>query len=131
MQAIGCDIVQIPRIEQLLEKSREAFLKRVYMPQEQENAQKYIQNPQKYASHLAKRFAAKEAFSKAVGTGFGKSIAMNDIGVINNEAGAPELIFSEKAKKLLDEKFGDKVIVCLSLSDDYPQALAFVVISSH
>ena len=131
MQAIGCDIVQIPRIEQLIAKSSEAFLKRVYMPQEQENAQKYMQNPQKNASHLAKRFAAKEAFSKAVGTGFGKSIAMNDIGVINNEAGAPEFIFSEKAKMLLKEKFGDKVSVHLSLSDDYPQALAFVVITNH
>ncbi len=131
MQAIGCDIVQIPRIEQLIEKSNEAFLKRVYMPQEQENAQKYIQNPQKYASYLAKRFAAKEAFSKAVGTGFGKSIAMNDIGVINNKTGAPEFIFSGKAKQLLDEKFGNKVSVQLSLSDDYPQALAFVVINNH
>lgn len=126
--AVGCDIVQIPRIEKLLEKNADQFLARVFTESEQQLAQKFLNNSKLYASHLAKRFAAKEAFAKAMGTGFGATLAMNDFGVRNNLQGAPEFVFSSKAQNALEKIFGTEVSVKLSLSDDYPQAMALVFI---
>ncbi len=126
--SIGCDIVQIPRIEALLEKNEQAFLARVFTKAEQHAAEKYSQNRQGFIAHFAKRFAAKEAFAKALGTGFGQTISMQDVAVENTVKGAPLFIFSSKAQAAIEASFGEGAMVKLSLSDDYPQALAFVII---
>lgn len=131
MLAVGCDIVQIPRIARLIETKGDAFLTRVFTISERETATKFAKQSEKYAAHFAKRFAAKEAFAKALGSGFGQTIAMQDVGVANDAKGAPFFEFSDKAKQALTKQFGDKVSVSLSLSDDAPQAMAFVVIHEN
>jgi holo-[acyl-carrier protein] synthase len=127
-QAIGCDIIQIPRIEALLESAGEKFIERVFTSSERQSAEKKKHNTRLYAAHFAKRFAAKEAFAKALGTGFGQSLAMHSLGIINNSSGAPEFELSTQAKKAVEAKFGHSYEIDVSLSDDYPQALAFVII---
>jgi holo-[acyl-carrier protein] synthase len=122
---IGSDIVEIERIEKLTQRFGKKFLERVFTKQEQEKAFSYS-NP---ASSLAKRFAAKEAFAKALGTGIGQSLSWQDIEVMNLVSGKPEIVLKEKAEKLLKEKAALKVpFIHLSLSDSRRYALAMVVI---
>jgi len=84
------------------------------------------------AGTLAKRFAAKEAFSKAVGTGFKAGVFMKDIGVVNARSGAPTLALAGGAKARLDAITppGHVAVVHLTLTDDHPWAQAFVVIEA-
>ena len=84
------------------------------------------------AGTLAKRFAAKEAFSKAVGTGFKRGVFMKDIGVVNAPSGAPTLALTGGARARLDAltPAGHLAIVHLTLTDDHPWAQAFVVIEA-
>lgn len=128
---IGCDIIQIDRIEKLLASSGDAFLKRVFTEGEREHAEKYKRNKASVVSHFAKRFAAKEAFAKALGTGFGATISMQDVGVKNDEAGNPYLSLSEKAEKALERITGGETVAHLSLSDDHPVAMAVVIIEKR
>jgi holo-[acyl-carrier protein] synthase len=80
----------------------------------------------------AKRFAAKEAFSKAVGTGFRKGVFMKDIGVVNAPSGAPTLALTGGAKAALDALIpsGHEAHIHLSLTDDHPWAQAFIIIEA-
>jgi holo-[acyl-carrier protein] synthase len=119
---IGTDIIQIDRIKKLFDKYQEAFLVKNFHPKECEFFSNLSQ--EKSISYLAKRFAGKEAVSKAFGSGIGAGLAFKDIAILNDEFGAPYVeISSALGENLAKNK------IHISLSDDYPIAVAFVVIS--
>src|SRR4029453_6578985 len=93
---------------------------------------KAARRPQTVAGTLAKRFAAKEAFSKAVGTGFKRGVFMRDIGVVNLPSGEPTLHLTGGAKQRLDAITppGHLARVHLTMTDDHPFALAVVIITA-
>jgi holo-[acyl-carrier protein] synthase len=121
---IGTDIVSIDRIKKSIKNKK--FVNRVYNIKEISKCKKLINS----GHCFAKRFAAKEAFSKALGTGISNGINLNEIIVKNNISGKPYFNFEGDTKKLLKKKFKNKVIkTSLSLSDENKYAVAFVTIS--
>jgi holo-[acyl-carrier protein] synthase len=124
---IGTDIVDIRRIEASLKKSGAKFEARLFTQNERALAKKRKAGKAR-AAFYAKRFAGKEAFAKATGTGFGKHLSFQDIEIVSAKSGAPKLTCLATAKKLLKKMSRKKVKVDVSLSDDYPYAQAFVVI---
>lgn len=125
---IGSDLCNIERIEQSLERFGDRFLNRVFTKTEQAKA---ASRPHTAAGTLAKRFAAKEAFSKAVGTGFKRGVFMKDIGVVNAASGAPTLHLTGGAKARLDAMTppGHAIDIHLTMTDDHPFAQAFVILA--
>ncbi len=125
--AIGSDLCNIERIQGSLDRFGERFLARVFTDTERAKAER---RPFTIAGTLAKRFAAKEAFSKAVGTGFKRGVFMKDIGVVNAPSGAPTLALTGGAKARLDALTppGHAVDVHLTMTDDHPWAQAFVIL---
>ena len=121
---IGTDIVNIDRIQKIILKNREGFIKRVLT----EHEQALFSNKADSAAFCAKRFAAKEAFSKALGTGIGRVVSFQDLTVRNNDNGKPHFIPSEKLRLYLLEE-GVKQ-AHLSISDESQYALAFVVLEA-
>ena len=120
---IGSDIVEINRIKKALRNKN--FKKKIFSSGEI----KTIENkPNKTASY-AKRFAAKEAFSKALGTGISNGISFKDISVINNKKGKPYIELFGKTKSVVKSILKKKYKIFLSLSDEKNYALAMVVIS--
>ena len=119
---IGTDIVHIKRMRDSLEKYGHKFARRILTQREfSEFASK-----QNKAAYLAKRFAAKEATAKAMGTGFSNGLSLQHIGVINDNAGKPELELLEVAEKFLrDNKIKQ---THLSLADEKDYAVAFVTL---
>ncbi len=126
---IGSDLCNIERIQASLDRFGARFEQRVFTQVELAKARR---RPFTYAATLAKRFAAKEAFSKAVGTGFKAGVFMRDIGVVNAPSGAPTLALTGGAKARLDAMVpaGHGVRVHLTLTDDHPWAQALVVIEA-
>lgn len=116
---IGCDIVQIPRIQRLYERYGKRFENYCFTEAEQKEAAKKPDAVEFYA----KRYAAKEAFSKAIRTGFGDRLNFQDITVVNDVSGAPSFVFSPRIQKFLGKKK-----VHLSISDDPPAAMAVVIV---
>ena len=127
--AIGSDLCNIERIQASLDRFGERFESRVFTDHEQAKA---ARRPFTKAGTLAKRFAAKEAFAKAVGTGFKAGVFMKDIGVVNAPSGAPTLELSGGAAARLAAitPAGYRAAVHLTLTDDHPWAQAFVVIEA-
>ncbi len=127
---IGSDLCNIERIQNSLDRFGERFLNRVFTETERAKA---ASRPHTTAGTLAKRFAAKEAFSKAVGTGFKHGVFMKDIGVVNAPSGAPTLALSGGAKARLDALTppGHAMDIHLTLTDDHPWAQAFVILSAR
>jgi holo-[acyl-carrier protein] synthase len=121
---VGTDIVNIDRIQKIILKNRDGFIKRVLT----EHEQALFANKADSAAFCAKRFAAKEAFSKALGTGIGKVVSFQDLTVRNNENGKPHFIPSEKLRLYLLEK-GIKQ-AHLSISDESQNAVAFVILET-
>ena len=121
---VGTDIVNIDRIQKIILKNREGFIKRVLT----EHEQALFANKADSAAFCAKRFAAKEAFSKALGTGIGKVVSFQDLTVRNNENGKPHFIPSEKLRLYLLEKGIKKAH--LSISDESQNAVAFVILET-
>jgi len=123
----GSDLCNIERIQASLDRFGERFIARVFTDTERSKAER---RPFTRAGTYAKRFAAKEAFSKAVGTGFRQGVFMKDIGVVNAASGAPTLALTGGAKARLDAitPAGHSAEVHLTMTDDHPFALAFVVI---
>ncbi|WP_264720162.1 holo-[acyl-carrier-protein] synthase [Wolbachia endosymbiont (group B) of Eucosma cana] len=117
---IGTDIVYIPRILRISQKYGEKFLNKVYTKKEIEISKKYNRQEVR-AKYFAKRFAAKEAFVKALGTGFSQGIIMKDIEIYSNIRGKPHLAIT---KDFISKDYK----IHLSLSDDQDYATAFVVI---
>ena len=126
---LGSDLCNIERIQASLDRFGERFENRVFTEKERAKAQR---RPFTRAGTYAKRFAAKEAFSKAVGTGFRRGVFMKDIGVINAPSGAPTLALAGGAKVALDALIPDgyEARVHLTLTDDHPWAQAFVIIEA-
>ena len=126
---LGSDLCNIERIQNSLDRFGDRFLQRVFTEIEQAKAEK---RPFTRAGTLAKRFAAKEAFSKAVGTGFAQGVFMRDIGVVNARSGAPTLHLTGGAKARLDAMTpeGHVAVVHLTITDDHPWAQAFVIIEA-
>ena len=124
---IGSDLCNIERIQNSLDRFGERFIARVFTATEKAKAES---RPFTRAGTYAKRFAAKEAFSKAVGTGFKRGVFMRDIGVVNQKSGAPTLALSGGAKERLDAltPSGHRAEVHLTMTDDHPFAQAFVII---
>lgn len=127
---LGSDLCNIERIQASLDRFGERFENRVFTEVERAKANR---RPFTKAGTLAKRFAAKEAFSKAVGTGFKAGVFMKDIGVVNAPSGAPTLALTGGARARLDALTpqGHVAVVHLTLTDDHPWAQAFVVIEAH
>ncbi|MFL6733556.1 MAG: holo-ACP synthase [Sphingomicrobium sp.] len=127
---IGSDLCNIERIQNSLDRFGERFLNRVFTDVERKKA---ASRPHTIAGTLAKRFAAKEAFSKAVGTGFKRGVFMKDIGVVNAASGAPTLQLTGGAKVRLDAlaPAGHAIDIHLTMTDDHPWAQAFVILSAR
>jgi holo-[acyl-carrier protein] synthase len=125
---IGNDICDIRRIEKTLERFGDRFLHKVFTAEEQRKAASRV-NP---AHTLAKRFAAKEAMTKALGTGFRYGVHFSDIGVVNAPTGRPTFKLTGGAARKLAELTPDGHIarVDLTLTDEYPLAEAVVIISA-
>ena len=128
--AIGSDLCNIERIANSLDRFGERFENRVFTEVERAKA---ARRPFTKAGTLAKRFAAKEAFSKAVGTGFKAGVFMRDIGVVNMRSGAPTLQLTGGAASRLAAitPAGHEAVIHLTLTDDHPWAQAFVVIEAR
>ena len=124
---IGSDLCNIERIQGSIDRFGERFLQRVFTDTERAKA---ARRPFTAAGTLAKRFAAKEAFSKAVGTGFKRGVFMKDIGVVNLASGQPTLHLTGGAKARLDAlaPAGHAIEVHLTITDDHPWAQAFVIL---
>ncbi|HSR00046.1 MAG TPA: holo-ACP synthase [Sphingomicrobium sp.] len=127
---IGSDLCNIERIARSLERWGDRFLDRVFTDLERAKAES---RPHTKAGTLAKRFAAKEAFSKAVGTGFKRGVYMKDIGVVNLPSGAPTLRLAGGAKARLDALApeGHAIDIHLTMTDDHPWAQAFVILTAR
>ena len=123
---IGTDIVNIKRMEKSLKNNNKKLINKIFSKKEIKYCKK---KPNKY-SYYAKRFAAKEAFSKALGTGIRKGIAFKDIEVFNDTLGKPFIKLKGKSLIFLYKKIKTKKYeIYLSLSDDDPWAQATVIIS--
>ena len=121
---IGTDIVSVDRIKNLLKNKN--FINRIFNKKEILKCKKINNSINCYA----KRFAAKEAFSKALGTGISNGINFNEIVVLNKKSGKPYISIIGKTKKMLKKKFKKKNSkISLSLSDEKKYAVAFVTIS--
>ena len=127
---LGSDLCNIERIRASLDRFGTRFETRVFTAAEQAKA---ARRPMTKAGTLAKRFAAKEAYSKAVGTGFRAGVFMKDIGVVNAPSGAPTLALTggAAARLLAITPPGHVAVVHLTLTDDHPWAQAFVVIEAR
>ncbi len=128
---IGNDIVDISRIENLLARFGQRFKNRCFTPEEIARAESRNE-PGDVAATYAKRFAAKEACAKALGTGISEGVAFRDIAVINYPEGKPEIRLGGQALQRLKTITppGHEAAIHLSLSDEPPLAQAFVVIES-
>jgi holo-[acyl-carrier protein] synthase len=126
---MGSDLCNIERIGNSLARYGERFENRVFTDIEIAKARR---RPYTIAGTYAKRFAAKEAFSKAVRTGFKRGVFMKDIGVVNSPSGAPTLALTGGAALRLEEMTpkGHEARIHLTLTDDHPWAQAFVIIEA-
>jgi holo-[acyl-carrier protein] synthase len=126
---IGSDLCNIERIRNSLDRFGERFINRVFTDTERAKAET---RPFTRAGTYAKRFAAKEAFSKAVGTGFKRGVFMKDIGVVNKASGEPTLALTGGARERLDALTpdGHAAHIHLTMTDDHPFAMAVVVITA-
>lgn len=122
---IGCDILDIKRFQKA---ARSAFIQRVFTEKERVLCEK-LKGARKWG-YLAKRFAGKEAFAKACGTGIGEHIGWQDVAILNDNQGAPVLKLSPRAKTFIQKQFKCKKFKShISLSDD-AQAMAFVILEN-
>jgi len=126
---LGSDLCNIERIRRSLDRFGDRFIARVFTQAEQARAES---RPFTRAGTYAKRFAAKEAFSKAVGTGFKAGVFMRDIGVVNKSSGEPTLVLTGGAKERLDAITPARhaAKLHLTMTDDHPFAMAFVIIEA-
>lgn len=122
---IGTDIVHVTRIHDSLAKYGDKFAKRILTPEEFDEFREFKIIAHK-AAFVAKRFAAKEATAKAMGTGFRNGLSLQHIGVTHNENGKPTLDFIALAKTFADENNIQRTHV--SLSDERDYAIAFVIL---
>jgi holo-[acyl-carrier protein] synthase len=125
---LGNDMVDIRRIEQTLERYGSRFVARIFTDIEQKKSDRRAQR----AASYAKRFAAKEACSKALGTGFRRGVFWKDMGVVNEPSGRPTLQLTGGAKEQLERitPVGHTARIQLTITDDFPYAQAVVIIEA-
>jgi holo-[acyl-carrier protein] synthase len=128
----GSDIIDIRRVEKIMGRFEKRFIERCFTPAEQEKAERRRAGGTHIATY-AKRFAAKEACSKALGTGFNHGVFMKDIGVVNAPSGAPTLELTGGALARLQSMLppGTEPVIHLTLTDEPPLAQAFVIIEAR
>ena len=126
---LGSDLIDIRRIDQSIERFGERFLGRIFTALEREKSDKRAQR----AASYAKRFAAKEACSKALGTGLRRGVFWRDMGVVNLPGGKPSMKLTGGALKRLEEitPKGMTAQIDLTITDDFPLAQAVVIISAN
>jgi holo-[acyl-carrier protein] synthase len=127
---IGSDIIDIRRIEQTLVRFGDRFTHRIYTELERARAER---RPQERAATFAKRFAAKEACSKALGTGLKQGVFWRDMGVANLKSGQPTMILTGGAATRLAAITppGHIAYIHVTLTDDFPLAVSYVIISAE
>ena len=130
---LGNDLIDIRRIERTLDRFGPRFVERTYTPVEQAAAARRAAVPRMVACTYAKRFAAKEACAKALGTGLAQGVALRDIGVVDHPRTRPTLALTGGAARrlLAMTPAGSVARLHLSMSDDYPFAQAVVIISAE
>ena len=120
---VGVEIIENSRIKKSIKNKK--FLYRVFSKIEIVNSRKASNK----SGYFSKRFAAKEAFSKALGTGFRKGLNFNDISIVNDKYGKPSIKVTNKLKNFISKRFKTKKInVFLSISDEKKHSIAFVVL---
>jgi holo-[acyl-carrier protein] synthase len=129
---IGSDLIDIRRVEKVMERHGERFLGRIFTDQERARAERRSANARSYVATYAKRFAAKEACSKALGTGMRQGVWWRDMGVVNLRGGKPSMALTGGALERLNKLTppGHIAQIDLSITDDWPLAQAFVIISA-
>jgi len=126
---IGSDLIDIRRVEQSIEKFGERFLSRIFTDLERVKSDRRKAR----AASYAKRFAAKEACSKALGTGLNRGVFWRDMGVENLPGGKPTMRLTNGALRRLEEMTPPGMVaqIDLTITDDFPLAQAFVIISAN
>ena len=126
---IGQDIVDIRRVEKVIERHGDRFLSRIFTEVERARAERRAKSVETYA----KRFAAKEACAKALGTGIRQGVWWRDMGVVNLPGGRPTMKLTGGAAARLDKltPAGHAARIDLTITDEYPLAQAFVIISAE
>lgn len=125
---IGNDVIDIRRIEETLDRYGERFIRRIFTEVEIRKSERRAQR----AASYAKRFAAKEACSKALGTGFRQSVFWRDMGVVNEPSGRPTMVLTGGARAHLERitPTGHEARIHLTITDDFPYAHAMVMIEA-
>ncbi|MEI9428849.1 holo-ACP synthase [Mesorhizobium sp. Cs1299R1N3] len=125
---IGSDLIDITRIKKSLERHGQRFIQRIYTEVEQARSE----NRRARAASYAKRFAAKEACAKALGTGLAQGVFWRDMGVVNLPSGAPTMALTGGALARLEKILpqGHRAAIHLTITDDFPLAQAFVIIEA-
>lgn len=125
---LGNDMVDISRIEKTLETYGDRFIERIFTPIERAKSDRRANR----AASYAKRFAAKEACSKALGTGFHNGVFWKDMGVVNDSLGKPTMHLTGGAKQRLAEitPNGKQAVIHVTITDDHPYAQAIVIIEA-
>jgi holo-[acyl-carrier protein] synthase len=129
---IGSDLIDITRVAKVIERHGDRFLDRIFTDAERARAQRRAKSEKMVVATYAKRFAAKEAMSKALGTGIRQGVWWRDMGVINLPGGKPSMKLTGGALARLEKLTppGHVALIDLSITDDWPLAQAFVIISA-
>ena len=129
---IGSDLIDIRRVEKVIERHGERFLSRIFTDAARAKADRRVKSHNNYVATYAKRFAAKEACSKALGTGIRQGVWWRDMGVVNLPGGRPSMKLTGGALARLNKLTppGHVAQIDLSITDDWPLAQAFVIISA-
>ena len=129
---IGSDLIDIRRVAKVIERHGERFLERIFTDAERARAGRRAANEKMVIATYAKRFAAKEACSKALGTGIRRGVWWRDMGVINLPGGRPTMQLTGGALARLEAltPAGHEPRIDLTITDDWPLAQAFVIISA-
>lgn len=123
---IGIDVVEVNRIAVAIQRHGDVFLKKIFTPAERE----YCESKKNSAMHYAARFAAKEAVSKALGTGIGGNAGLHDMEVVHDALGAPKMRLSGAAERFAAEQGISEIQISLTHARDYAAANAIAVCSS-
>jgi holo-[acyl-carrier protein] synthase len=120
---VGIDQIEVKRVQDSMERHGAHFLDKIFTSKEQE----YCRDKANAGPHYAARFAAKEAVSKALGTGFGKEFGWLDAEILNGEAGEPQIHFSPHAKELLTHKGATRALVSLTHLESIASSIVILI----
>ena len=129
---IGSDLIDITRVAKVIERHGDRFLDRIFTDAERAKAARRANSEKMVVATYAKRFAAKEACSKALGTGIRQGVWWRDMGVVNLPGGKPTMALTGGALKRLEKITppGTRAQIDLTITDDFPLAQAIVIISA-